>query len=243
MALPRFYCPVVLTSGTTIELPVALAHHAVRVLRLKPDAPIVLFNGDGGQYPAILIVDEKRAYAELGPHDPVERELNGEITLVQGVASGDKMDWIIEKAVELGASRIVPITAQRSVLQLKAERLAKRMDHWRRITQSASEQCGRNRLMDVQEPCTLQQYLSNTADRSSTLFCHPAGEQTLAEALKNAQQNLVFLVGPEGGWSDEEQALVDRQGLVAVRFGTRVLRTETACLALISASCALRGWE
>lgn len=243
MALPRFFCPVALTSGATIELPAALAHHAVRVLRLKPDAHIILFNGDGGQYPGRLIIDEKRAYAELGPHDPVERELPGKITLVQGAASGDKMDWIIEKAVELGASKVVPIAAQRSVLQLKGERLGKRMDHWRRITQAASEQCGRNRIMDVQEPCSLQQYLATAAQTSSALFCHPAGQQTLAVALKAARQDLVFLVGPEGGWSDEEQALVERHGLLPVRFGTRVLRTETAGLALISATCALRGWE
>jgi 16S rRNA (uracil1498-N3)-methyltransferase len=242
MAPPRFFCPAPLADGRRIELPPELAHHAIRVLRLKPDTEIVLFNGEGGQYDARLIIDGKAGYADLGRHAPVEAELDGDITLVQGIPSGDQMDWVIEKSVELGARRLVPIAAQRSVLQLGGERLKKRMTHWRRVAQSASEQCGRNRLMHIAEPRTLRDYLADSAHLACTLFCHPEGSQTLGQALEAVQDRLVFLVGPEGGWSDEEQALTGRHGLTPVRFGKRVLRTETGGLALIAAASALKGW-
>ena len=159
MAIPRFFCSVPLASNTTVELPTELAHHAIRVLRLKPDADIVLFNGQGGQYPARLLIDGKNGMAMLGVHDPIEAELAGDITLVQGIPAGDKMDWVIEKAVELGARRLIPIAAQRSVLQLTGERLQKRVQHWNRVAQAASEQCGRNRLMNIDVPSTLRDYL------------------------------------------------------------------------------------
>ena len=244
MATPRFFCSKPLTAHTTIELPEALAHHAIRVLRLKPDSDIVLFDGQGGQYAAKLIIDGKRGHAALGDHDPIEAELDGRITLVQGIPSGDKMDWIIEKAVELGAVRLVPIAARRSVLQLTGERLRKRMEHWRRIAQAASEQSGRNRIMDIADPLSLERYLADDmTDAASTLLCHPGSSQSLAQALQAEQTELTLLVGPEGGWSDEEQELMARHKLTAVSFGKRVLRTETAGLALIAAASALRGWN
>jgi 16S rRNA (uracil1498-N3)-methyltransferase len=244
MATPRFFCAAPLSDGKRIELPSELAHHAIRVLRLRTDAEIILFNGEGGQYAARLIIEGKAGYADLGAHAPIEAELDGDITLVQGIPSGDKMDWIIEKAVELGARRLVPIAAQRSVLQLSGERLHKRMKHWRRIAQSASEQSGRNRLMEIADPCTLQHHLAQATDRlPCTLFCHPDGMQTLGQALEATRDRLVFLVGPEGGWSDEEQALTSRYGLIPVRFGKRVLRSETAGVALIAAASALKGWS
>jgi 16S rRNA (uracil1498-N3)-methyltransferase len=244
MAIPRFFCPVPLASNATVELPPELAHHAIRVLRLKADADIVLFNGEGGQFPARLLIDGKRGMAMLGAHDPIEAELTGDITLVQGIPAGDKMDWIIEKAVELGARRLVPIAAQRSVLQLSGERLQKRMLHWNRVAQAASEQCGRNQLMNIDVPLTLRDYLQQeNTDEHASLFCHPGSSTTLAQAMASAPASLRLLVGPEGGWSLEEQALVERHALTPVRFGKRVLRTETAGLALIAAISAIRGWD
>lgn len=244
MATSRFFCPAPLAPSTTIELPTDLAHHAIRVLRLKSDSDIILFNGQGGQYSARLLIDGKQGLAAIGEHDPVENELDGDITLVQGIAAGDKMDWIIEKAVELGARQLIPITAQRSVLQLSGERLRKRLLHWRRIAQAASEQSGRNRIMEIQEPLPLRDYLvQSTTPPQATLFCHPGSPQTLAQALAAEQNALSLLVGPEGGWSVEEQAAVEKHGLTPVSFGKRVLRTETAGLALIAAISALRGWQ
>lgn len=244
MAISRFYCATPLSPNATVELPPALAHHAVRVLRLKTGSDIVLFDGRGGQYAANLEITGKQVYARLGEHQAIEAELAGQITLVQGIPSGDKMDWVVEKAVELGAFRVLPLAAQRSVLQLSGDRLRKRLEHWRRISQAASEQCGRNRIMEVASPLTLQQYIATSdTDPASILFCHPGSNRTLTQATLEAGNSLTLVVGPEGGWSDEELALMAKHQLTPVGFGTRVLRTETAGLALIAAVSTLRGWN
>lgn len=241
MAAPRFFCPVQILAHQTLTLPSDLAHYALRVLRLKDGAQIILFDGSRGQFDAVLRVDGKSAEAHVGAHHAIEAELPGRITLVQGLPSGDKMDWIIEKAVELGAHRLIPITAQRSVVQLNAERRAKRMKHWQRIAQSASEQCGRNRIMHIAEPCSLEAFLAADTTAGPRLLCHPEAEQGLSEVLGNTS-DLSLLVGPEGGWSPEEQHTAVRHGAKPLRFGTRVLRTETAGLALIAAVSTLKGW-
>ena len=242
MAAPRFYHPLALESGTDIALPETLAHHALRVLRLADGSPIVLFDGRGSQYPAILRIDGKKGYARLDQAQSPNTELAGRITVLQGIASGDKMDWIIEKAVEIGVSRFVPIRARRSVLQLNAERQAKRMAHWQRVIESASEQCGRNRLMTLADPVSLAEYARQPQD-GLHLFCDPDAERTLAQALTPQHQDIVILIGPEGGWAPEEQDAAQQLQAQAIRFGRRVLRTETAALALSSAISALQGWE
>ncbi|KOQ40843.1 16S rRNA methyltransferase, partial [Achromobacter xylosoxidans] len=160
MSAPRFFCDAPLSAGARIALPEALAHHAIRVLRLRAGEPMVLFNGQGGEYPAVLEIEGKAGFAQLGAFDPREAELAGRITLVQGLPAGDKMDWVVEKAVELGAAHVCPIAAQRSVLQLAGPRLEKRVAHWQRIAQSAAEQCGRNRLMAVDAPMALADWLA-----------------------------------------------------------------------------------
>ncbi|WZB63640.1 RsmE family RNA methyltransferase [Achromobacter xylosoxidans] len=159
MSDPRFFCDVPLAPGARIALPDALAHHALRVLRLRAGEAIVLFDGKGGEYPACWKRKARRDTPNWGRSTPGKRSQPYRITLVQGLPSGDKMDWVIEKAVELGAVRVVPVAAQRSVLQLTGPRLEKRVAHWQRIAQSASEQCGRNRLMNVDAPQTLAQWL------------------------------------------------------------------------------------
>ncbi|WP_233233707.1 16S rRNA (uracil(1498)-N(3))-methyltransferase [Bordetella sp. LUAb4] len=285
MPIPRFFVDLPLVAHSRIALPEAAAHHAVRVLRLRDGAPLCLFNGQGGEYTGVLHVEGRAAAVELGAFDPREAELDGAITLVQGLPSGDKMDWIIEKAVELGVHAIVPIAARRSVLQLSGARQDKRLTHWRRIALSASEQCGRNRLLHVAEPVTLEQWLaqasngtldgslngpsavtSNAAANGSSngaaneasgraasamrlrVLCHPEGGQPYTQALAQAQRAsaglraLELLVGPEGGWDDTELAAARRAGAQAVTFGPRILRTETAGLALTAAAAATLGW-
>src|SRR5690606_36729965 len=140
MTHPRFFCETPLAAGERIELPAALAHHAVRVLRLADGAAIVLFDGRGGQYPATLRIEGRRALAELGACEAVESELHGRLVLIQGLASGDKMDWILEKEVELGVAELHPVAADRGVLRLSDPRLDKRKHHWRAIARAASEQ-------------------------------------------------------------------------------------------------------
>lgn len=243
MSAPRFFCDAPLSAGVRIALPEALAHHAIRVLRLRAGETVALFNGQGGEYPAVLEIEGKAGFAQLGAFDPREAELAGRITLVQGLPAGDKMDWVVEKAVELGAARVCPIAAQRSVLQLSGPRLEKRVAHWQRIAQSAAEQCGRNRLMAVDAPMALADWLAQPAD-GLRLLCHPEADTDLAGRLGATPglASLTLLVGPEGGWSDKELAQAREAGVQAVRFGPRVLRTETAGLALISAAGALLGW-
>lgn len=256
MSKPRFYFPDVLRAHQRVEMPDALTHYALRVLRLKHDDDIIVFDGHGGEYPSRLAVEGKRAFVLTADHDPREAELAGRITLVQGLPSGDKMDWIIEKSVELGAHRVIPIAARRSVLQLRGERLEKRVAHWQRVAQSASEQCGRNRIMAVDTPGSVQDYLQQNpaSGHHITLMCHPDYGITLNEAIKALRAlpstkdsdplpGLHLMIGPEGGWSDEELALTRQHGIQAVRFGTRVLRTETAGLALIAAVTALLDWN
>lgn len=240
MSLPRFFCPTTLAVGDTIELPDAPAHHALRVLRLNPGSEIVLFNGKGGEYRARLLGEGKNV--AITHFDSVERELDIDITLAQGIPSGDKMDWVIEKAVELGAARLTPIEARRSIVQLRGDRLAKRMLHWRRVAQSAGEQCGRNRLMQIDEPMTLEACVMRCRrEGRAVLFCDPGAPSTLAQAVAGGRQALTLLVGPEGGWSEQEQEIMRTYQLCAIRFGCRVLRTETAGLALIAAVSALKS--
>lgn len=256
MSKSRFFFPDTLQAHQRLEMPDALAHYALRVLRLKNDAEIVVFDGQGGEYPARLEIEGKRAFVLTGAHDPREAELDGRITLVQGLPTGDKMDWIIEKSAELGACRVIPITAQRSVLQLRGERLEKRLAHWQRVAHAASEQCGRNRVLAVERPCSLQDYLRHTAASENTvaLLCHPDYGTTLNEAIGELKASLStknnvdvpevhLLIGPEGGWSDEELATARQRGIRPARFGRRILRTETAGLALIAAITALMNWD
>lgn len=252
---PRFYCPVPLHAHQSIVLPDNLAHYARRVLRLKSAAPITLFDGHGGEYPAHLDYDSNQTYARTEAHHPREAELAGHINLIQGLATADKMDWIIEKAVELGAMRVVPITAQRSVLQLRGDRLEKRVQHWQRISQAASEQCGRNRLLKVERPCTLAQFLETkeSGPHIATFLCHPDGGIPLNQAIREFASTppppgtdtpaLNLIIGPEGGWTDQELTLAHQHGAQAVQFGSRIMRTETAGLALIAASTALLDWD
>ena len=246
MPSPRFYCSEPLAAHQTRTLPESLAHH-VRVLRLATGSQIVLFDGRGGQYSAILDFKGKIAVATLADHQPIEAELAGQITLLQGLPSGDKMDWVIEKAVELGVTRIIPIAAQRSVLQLTGPRLEKRMLHWNKIIESASEQCGRNRLLQIETPMSLEKALIayQTANR---LLCDPEAIEPFNAWLASPHANLsvtpslTLIVGPEGGWSQQELDCARRQNVQSVKFGTRVLRTETAALAMVAAATAVLGW-
>ena len=240
MSAPRFFCDIPLSTGARVALPEALAHHALRVLRLRAGEAVALFNGQGGEYPATLEVEGKAGFAQLGEFLPREAELDGRVTLVQGLPSGDKMAWVVEKAVELGAARVSPIAAQRSVLQLSGALLDKRVAHWQRIAQSASEQCGRNRLMAVHPPAPLAACLE-TVD-GPALFCHPDGPLDFRAALADVRDSLTLMVGLKDGWSPDELTLARRRGLAGARFGARVLRTETAGLALAAAATALLDW-
>ncbi len=239
--MPRFYCPQPLREGATIALPETVAHHA-RVVRLQPGAPLTLFNGEGGQYIATLeTLEKKGATAKLLAFSDSECELPYPVTLAQALPEAGKMDWIIEKAVELGVSAVQPLAARRSVVKLSPERAEKRHSHWQAIMVAAAEQCGRNRLATLAPLTSLSAWLSTPPLAQRVLFSPRAGLSLAEWARDGGARPVCLMVGPEGGFSPEEESEALRAGAIAVSLGPRVLRTETAALAAMAALNTL--WE
>jgi 16S rRNA (uracil1498-N3)-methyltransferase len=239
--MPRFYCPLPLAIGALIDLPDTTAHH-VFVLRLEIGDTIQLFNGEGGAYVATLTgISKKQVSAEVKVFLPEEVELPYALTLAQALPEASKMDWIIEKAIELGASAIQPLSAQRCVVKLTAERAEKKMAHWQGIITSATEQCGRNRLAHLCNLIEVQKWLSQQ-DMHKRILLSPRAESSLADwARHHPPQAVTLMIGPEGGFSEAEEQLAIRQGAIALSMGPRILRTETAGLAAIAALNAAWG--
>ncbi|NIA57232.1 16S rRNA (uracil(1498)-N(3))-methyltransferase [Massilia sp. TW-1] len=239
--MPRFYCPQPLVPGSVVDLPDAVAHH-LHVVRQQAGDELVLFNGDGGQARARLVeIGKRRASAEVLALDAVDVELPFRMTLAQGLPEGSKMDWIVEKAVELGAAAIVPLAAQRSVVRLSGERADKRLAHWQGVVVSASEQCGRNRLADVAPVQDFHRWIGQDADGGVRILLSPRADASLAQwARATPARDVTLLVGPEGGFTDQEEDAARAAGALALSMGPRVLRTETAGLAALTILAA--GW-
>jgi 16S rRNA (uracil1498-N3)-methyltransferase len=237
---PRFFVDVELTSGHVLDLPGNVAHHASHVLRLRDGAAVVVFNGRGGEYRARLT--NRGTQAELSSHAPVERESPLALTLVQAWIATDKLDWVIEKAVELGAARLVLAPARRSVVRLEGARLAKRLERLRDIVVAACCQCGRNRVPTIEAFDDLPAALGNALSESgSGLLLAPDAAQSIAESVRPSPATIAVAVGPEGGFEPGEMAAATRAGYRPVRIGPRVLRTETAGLAAMAALQAIGG--
>lgn len=240
MNLPRFYCREALAPGARIELPAPVARHAVRVLRLPPGAPMILFDGRGGEYLAhIERIERDRVLAELADWRDVERESPLAVTLVQALQAGEKMDFTIQKAVELGVRDIVPVESRRSVMRLSGDRAGKRVAHWQGVAASACEQCGRNQVPLVAPLEKLENWLARPADGALRLMLAPDAEWTLAEL--SPASCIQLLIGGEGGLDPQEVIAACQAGFQAVRLGPRVLRTETAGLAGLAALQLLWG--
>jgi len=239
--MPRFYCDQPLAVGSVIDLPDHVAHH-VQVLRLTHDDHITLFNGEGGEYIATLSgIEKKRVTVELKTFSPREIELPYAITLAQALPEASKMDWIIEKAVELGATAIQPLSAQRCVVRLSAERAAKRHLHWQGVIESAAEQCGRNRLPHLAEVADFNGWIGQQ-DLHLRVLLTPRAKQSLSDwARHHPAQSVALLIGPEGGFTETEENAARAQGVMALSMGPRVLRTETAGMAAMAALNALWG--
>ncbi|MBS1186831.1 MAG: rRNA methyltransferase [Burkholderiaceae bacterium] len=239
--MPRFYCALPLVAGATVPLPPEIVRH-LHVLRLTEGDGITLFDGNGGEYAAKLAsIDKKHASAALGAHSPREAELPFALTLAQALPEGSKMDWIVEKAVELGVAAIQPLAAQRSVVKLSGERAEKRRDHWQAIIVAASEQCGRNRLARLEPLTDFSRWMAQPSVEPRILFS-PRATQTLAGwAREHQPQPVTLAIGPEGGFSPEEEAAAVANGATLLSLGERVLRTETAGMAAVSMLAAV--WE
>lgn len=249
MTIPRFYCPIELSPGTHVELPPQAAHHAARVLRLRSGDPAILFSGDGAEYAArITHIGKQDVTIEILGKDTPMRESPLNITLAQAISAGEKMDFTLQKAVELGISAIQPLAAARSVVRLKDDRAEKRVQHWQNVVVSACEQCGRNVVPTVAPITDLPVWLAGQGagfgnqDSGGTigLILSPMAERTLRDLPKPAGA-ITLLVGPEGGLTPEEIAMARQCHFTEVRLGPRVLRTETAALATLSAMQALWG--
>jgi 16S rRNA (uracil1498-N3)-methyltransferase len=239
--MPRFYCPLPLAAGLLADLPEAVAHH-LHVVRQQPGAQLTLFNGQGGQYRATLQdVGKRRASARVDAFEDVEVELAYAITLAQALPEASKMDWIIEKAVELGVAAVVPLAAQRCVTRLSGERAEKRHAHWEGIMVAASEQSGRNRLAALAPLEDVGKWLARPA-AAPRILLSPRGSQTLAAwGAAHAAQDVTLMVGPEGGFSPAEEDAAIASGAIPLTMGPRVLRTETAGMAALATLNALWG--
>jgi 16S rRNA (uracil1498-N3)-methyltransferase len=232
--MPRFYCPVPLASGQSLDLPPGAARH-VQVLRLQPGAHITLFNGEGGEFDATIEEMGRRdVRVQVGAHDAVEREARTRVTLALGIPANERMDWLVEKATELGAAAIRPLQTERTVLRLSGERAAKRLARWQGIAVAACEQCGRNRVPEIHPVQDLAEWLRQLPaahEESRLLLALRPGAQALPEA---SAQGMTVLSGPEGGLSAAEEDAALNAGFRPVTLGPRVLRAETAPLAVLS---------
>ena len=237
--LPRIHCDLRLGPGAQFALAPEAAQHVGKALRLKAGDAIVVFDGSGGEYEAtIQRIDRERVDVKLGSWRDAEVESGLEVGLVQGLPEADKMDWIIQKSVELGVRWIQPVVCDRSVVRLSAERAAKREAHWRRVAIAACEQSGRNRIPEVRPTLAFQAWLAPRAAIERWMLT--PGAEPLA-ARPRPEGPFEVLVGPEGGLSERERDLALLQGSVPVALGPRVLRTETAPIAALAAIHALWG--
>jgi len=242
--LSRLYFPGQLEPGCSCTLPPPQAHHARRVLRLRKGEPVILFNGDGAEYAAVVLeASRNRCALDVTGREVVEREAPIAVTLAQAVAGGDRMDYTIQKAVELGVAAVQPLESRRSVVRLSAERAARRVAHWQAVAIAACEQCGRNRVPRMLPLARFDAFLAGRAaaqDSERRLLLSPRSARRLRE-LERPPGAIVLLAGPEGGFSPEEEHAAKRAGFLPVRLGPRVLRTETAAVAALAAMQALWG--
>jgi 16S rRNA (uracil1498-N3)-methyltransferase len=236
MRLTRSYVDMPLPVGRTLVLPEATANHLARVLRLREGDPCVLFNGDGHDHPARLVaVGKREVTAEILSSRAVANESPLRITLLQGIARGEKMDLILQKATELGVAAVVPVIAERTEVKLDAERTAKRLAHWRNVITSACEQSGRATVPSLSVPNALTEAAREQGRGGTTLLTlDPQGDVSLGSVSIEAGE-VVIAIGPEGGWSPRDRETLRLAGFNGLRLGPRILRTETAGLAAIAA--------
>jgi len=247
--MPRFYCPAPLASGESLELPAGAARH-VQVLRLQPGTRVTLFNGAGGEFEAVVEhMGRSQVRVRIAQHSPMEREASRQVHLAVGMPANERMDWLVEKAAELGAASIQPVVAERSVLKLKGERADRKQAHWQGVAIAACEQSGRNRVPTVHPVLTFGEWLAalQTANPSDAVAAPTArlllsldsAAPPLWPAAPRDNGAVTLLSGPEGGLSPAEEAAALAAGFSPVTLGPRVLRAETAPLAALSVlACA-----
>ncbi len=243
MKISRFYQQSEMNIGDELELSTTNHRHAIQVLRLKLDQTLILFNGEGGEYQGKLVDSNKRSSRVLlESFDPLNRESHLSTTLALAMIKSEKMDYAIQKSVELGVSIIQPIYTKRSVIKIKANRIDKKMQHWHGIIIAACEQSGRTKLPELREPLKIESFLDlqlNTGQETSCIAMLP-GKHPKIHELKT-RTNLSLLIGPEGGFTDDEETMMLQKGVSPINFGVRILRAETAAVAGLTACQQLWG--
>jgi 16S rRNA (uracil1498-N3)-methyltransferase len=242
MRVARFFVDPPLKAGLRLALPERAAHHATRVLRLRVGDAVTLFDGRGGEYPATIVERARDGMSvEAGERLEIEREAPLGIVLAQGISGAERMDFTVQKAVELGVAAIQPLDCEKSVVRLDAQRAASRLAHWQRIVVAACEQCGRNRLPDVRTPLSVAALCDATGAEPAKWLLAPNAPTRLRDAARALDNGLVMAAGPEAGFSDAETRALLAAGYAPVHLGPRILRTETAALAAIAAINAIAG--
>lgn len=233
MRVPRIYVEQALATGQTLSLDERAAHYIAQVLRMRAGRELILFNGDGSAYPATITEASKKLVScRLGENILASSPPSAlKIDLAVGISKGDRFDWVIQKATELGVNKITPLFTERCDVKLSGERQDKKQRHWRQIMVSACEQSGRNDLVDIQKARCLPEWYTTVNSQVKLVLCPSLNEEI---AVDNPVNHITLLVGPEGGLSDDEIAYSIKQGFCALQLGPRVLRTETAPIAAIS---------
>lgn len=238
--MTRLYFPAEIPVHGVVVLPAASAHHLIHVLRVRAGETVVMFDGRGSEYDAVVQrIDKSGVTLQVGESRAVDRESALEVTLAQGISSGERMDYTVQKAVELGVTEIQPLATERSVVRLDSARATKRVAHWQAIVAAACEQCGRNVVPAVLPVAALSTWLAASAD-GVRLTLAPGAQMKLAD-LEKPGSRVMLLVGPEGGLSPRERSDAEAAGFRSVNLGPRILRTETAALAALAAMQTLWG--
>ncbi|HZP11190.1 MAG TPA: 16S rRNA (uracil(1498)-N(3))-methyltransferase [Nevskiaceae bacterium] len=238
----RVYVEAALREGVTVALPEAVAHHLTSVLRMRAGEAFVIFNGEGGEFDATLdAISKKSVTARIAAHRDVDRESPLSVTLAQCVSKGERMDYTVQKAAELGATEIVPLTSTNSVVKLDAERWEKKLEHWRGVVVSAAEQSGRTRIPKLYPVTPIAQWLGQA--QGAKIILAIGATQSL-RSMKKPDGPIALLAGPEGDFSADELRAARSAGFESIGMGPRILRTETAGIAALAAIQALWGdWE
>lgn len=240
MRIPRLFIDMKLVSGETVCLPREKAHHISHVLRMRVGDSIKLFNNSGYEFNSnIMALTKKTADIEIGDRSYTKNESPLKITLCLAIARGTHMDFSIQKAVELGVNRIIPVMSEFSNVRLQEDRIKNKMDHWQNIIISASEQCGRNHLTEIIEPITFNECVASKIPLTR-LILHPGSKQTMS-SIEAVDNEISLMIGPEGGFSDKELNEANSKGCQLINLGPRILRTETAVVCALSNAQYLWG--
>ena len=241
MRIPRLYLPQIFIPGEELSVTGQTAHHVAHVLRIRSGAPVSVFDGKGCEHRAIIkTIKRSEIILEIAEARTVQQEPSLDITLLQGIARNDRMDLILQKAVELGVNNIQPLWMQRSQAHLKGSRLEKRCKHWQGVIISACEQCGRATLPQLGAAMNYADWMHSRNNRGLRLLLQPDSTTGLG-TLQSPDDRIFLLAGPEGGLNTDEQMLAQSAGFLGIRLGPRILRTETAALAALAAMQTLWG--